>query len=86
MSVTLSAPATVTIFIALHGRVVNLIRTGPHGAGTFTIRITAPNKSGTYDLGVVARESCGSQTVINRLQVAGNGGGQGHHHHHHHHH
>jgi hypothetical protein len=92
VSVVLSAPATVTIFVARHGRVVNLIRTGPHNAGKFTIRITAPNQSGRYVLGVVAKENCGSQTVTTPLQVVGHrhrhghghghGHGGGHRHHH----
>ena len=83
VKITLGAPARLTIFISRHCRVVTLIRTGLQPAGTFTARITAPNRSGRYTLGVVAKGSCGQEIVTNRLQVTGNG--NGHHHHHHHH-
>ena len=73
----------VTILIAAHGNVVESASFGPLSAGWHSETITAPSAKGSYTLVVVAKLSCGRQSVEQRLRVGkhgrfgGAGGSQG---------
>ncbi|MFZ0975233.1 MAG: hypothetical protein WAN22_23600 [Solirubrobacteraceae bacterium] len=74
---------SVNMLIATHGNVVESASFGPLTAGWHSETITAPSEKGNYTLVVLAKLSCGRQSVEQRLRVErgrfGRGGGpQGH--------
>ena len=75
---------SVNMLIATHGNVVESASFGPLSAGWHSETITAPGEKGNYTLVVLAKLSCGRQSVEQRLRVEkrgrfGRGGGpQGH--------
>ena len=75
---------SVNMLIATHGNVVESASFGPLSAGWHSETITAPSEKGNYTLVVLAKLSCGRQSVEQRLRVEkrgrfGRGGGpQGH--------
>jgi hypothetical protein len=65
---------SVTILIAApFGGVVQSVNLGALSAGRHAQTLTAPNRRGNYVLVVVARQSCGRQSVVQRLRVDGRG-------------
>jgi hypothetical protein len=67
---TLKDDAKVKIVIRTkHGAIVSSHNYGTLGAGKHTKTITAPRHKGKYSLEVIAKQSCGSQTVKSPLKV-----------------
>jgi hypothetical protein len=65
---------SVTILIAApYGGVLQAVNLGPQSAGWHFQTLTAPNQRGNYILAVVAKLSCGRQSVVQRLKVGGRG-------------
>jgi hypothetical protein len=52
-----------------NGPVVKSVTISPASAGKHKVTLTAPNKKGNYKLVVIARLSCGKQTVKQNLKV-----------------
>ena len=52
-----------------NGPVVKFVRISPVSAGKHKVTLKAPNKKGNYKLIVIARLSCGKQTVKKNLKV-----------------
>ena len=52
-----------------HGPVVTSTTLGPLGPGRHTVTLHAPSRRGNYILEVIAKLSCGHQTVSQRLRV-----------------
>jgi hypothetical protein len=65
---------SVTILIAApFGGVIQSVNLGPQSAGRHFQTLTAPNRRGDYVLVVLARLSCGRQSIVQRLRVGGRG-------------
>jgi hypothetical protein len=71
---------SVTILIATRGNIAESATFGTLSAGWHSETITAPSERGNYALVVLARLSCGRQSVAQQLTVEKHGGG-GHHRH-----
>ncbi len=69
VAISLTTSATVTVVITHHGHVVKTLNEGARTAGAVTATLKAPRKKGKYGLRVVAKESCGQQTVSKQLKV-----------------
>jgi hypothetical protein len=69
VAISLTATATVTVVITHHGHVVKTLKEGARAAGAVTATFKAPSKKGKYAVRVVAKESCGQQTVNKQLKV-----------------
>ena len=68
LKLSLSSSASVTVLVTHHGHVVQTHGEGTH-AGTVTVSISAPRKKGKYGVRIVAKESCGQQTISKQLKV-----------------
>jgi hypothetical protein len=65
---------SVTILIAApFGGVLSSVNLGSLSAGRYAQTLTAPNRRGDYVLVVLAKMSCGRQSVVQRLRVGGRG-------------
>ncbi|HTX07959.1 MAG TPA: hypothetical protein VME22_05070 [Solirubrobacteraceae bacterium] len=65
---------SVTILLAApYGGVVQSVNLGSLSAGRYTQTLNAPNRRGDYVLVVLAKLSCGRQSVVQRLRVDGRG-------------
>jgi hypothetical protein len=69
VTISLSASAAVTVILTHKGHAVNTIVKGVRPAGTVTATLKAPRKKGKYGVRVVAKKSCGQQTVNKKLKV-----------------
>jgi hypothetical protein len=65
---------SVTILIAApYGGVLQSVNLGSLSAGRYSQTLTAPNRRGDYLLVVLAKGSCGRESVVQRLRVDGRG-------------
>ncbi|MGB8874939.1 MAG: hypothetical protein WCD11_01415 [Solirubrobacteraceae bacterium] len=65
---------SVTMLIAApFGGVVQSVNLGPLSAGRHAATLSGPNRRGDYILVVLAKLSCGTQSVVQRLRVDGRG-------------
>jgi streptogramin lyase len=69
VTISLSSSAAVTVILTHQGHAVNTIVKGVRPAGTVTATLKAPRKKGKYGVRVVAKKSCGQQTVNKKLKV-----------------
>jgi hypothetical protein len=69
VQITLKFKAQVKIVIRKKGHAVKTIKLGTKNPGKISKKIKAPSKGGKYTLRVVAKLSCGSQTVDKTLHV-----------------
>jgi hypothetical protein len=70
VKINLKLAANVKIFIRRGGKDVKSFDLGFHNSGSFSKKgIKAPHKKGQYTVRVVARTSCGKQTVNKLLRV-----------------
>lgn len=68
LSLSLSSTAAVTVVVTHHGHVVQTLNKGAR-VGTVTVTVKAPRKKGKYSVRIVAKESCGQQTISKQLKV-----------------